>query len=37
MSQTVEAAPAIGAEEGLAALVQKSRETWRRLGRRRKR
>lgn len=32
MSQTVESAPTVGAEEGLAASVQKSREAWRRLG-----
>jgi predicted PurR-regulated permease PerM len=32
MSQTVESVPTVGAEEGLAASVQKSREAWRRLG-----
>jgi predicted PurR-regulated permease PerM len=32
MSQTVESVPTVGAEEGLAASVQQSREAWRRLG-----
>jgi predicted PurR-regulated permease PerM len=32
MSQTVESAPTAGAEDRLAASVQKSREAWRRLG-----